>query len=122
MTINNFEHLQNSVWDWAILNGCFGESKIKVSDIDGIVESKGKFIIFECKFRPSDPIPTGQELMIKALTASKLFTVVVLWGDKTPEQMKVYYPNGLVTDKRQVNLGDLRDIVTRWYNHTLKEQ
>lgn len=121
MTINNFEHLQNSVWDWAILNGCFGNSKIKVSDIDGIVESKGKFIIFECKFRATDPIPTGQELMIKALIASKLFTVVVLWGDKTPEQMQIFYPNGIVTEKRQANLENLRDVVTRWYNHTLKE-
>lgn len=121
MTINNFEHLQNSVWDWAILNGCFGNSRIKVSDIDGIVESKGKFIIFECKFRATDPIPTGQELMIKALIASKLFTVVVLWGDKTPEQMQIFYPNGIVTEKRQANLENLRDVVTRWYNHTLKE-
>lgn len=121
MTINNFEHLQNSVWDWSILDGCFGNTKIKVSDIDGIVESKGKFLVLECKFRPTDPVKTGQEILLKALTATKLFTAIVLWGDKTPEAMQIYYPNGIITDKRKANLHDLRDIVERWYKHTLKE-
>lgn len=115
MTIKNFKHLQNSIWDWAILDGCFGDTKIKISDIDGFAERNGHFLILECKFRPSDPIPTGQEIAFKKLAQSKLFTIIVLWGDKSPEAMKIYYANGNITEQKEANLNDLRNVVSWWY-------
>lgn len=115
MTIKNFKHLQNSIWDWSILDGCFGDSNITPSDIDGFLGRNGHFLILECKFRPSDPIPKGQEINFLQLAKTKLFTIIVLWGDKTPENMKIYYPNGNITEQKTANLDDLRAVVSWWY-------
>ena len=52
MTINDPVKFCAGLWDWGILNGCFGDTLIKPTDIDGFVERNGKFLFFETKSPP----------------------------------------------------------------------
>lgn len=113
MTIRNFHHYQEGVWDWAILDGCFGNTKITPTDIDGCVERNGKFLILETK-RPGADMPTGQEVALKRMVVNG-FTVIVLWGKTShPEEMMVLTPFGTKA-RKAVTLDDVRQQVSRWF-------
>ena len=89
---------------------------IKPTDIDGLVERKGKFLFIETK-RNGVAIPTGQEIMYNGLINTGAFTVLVIWGDNgDPKRIR------LITSKVQkiyenTNLDQLRDIVSQWYEY-----
>ena len=42
-------YIKNVLIDWAIFNECFSPTKIKISDIDGVVEHNGWFLFIEVK-------------------------------------------------------------------------
>lgn len=117
MTINNAGQYMAGIWDWAILDGCFGDTKIKPTDIDGFVERRGNFLILETK-QPSAGIPEGQELTFKALVKRAGAVVIVIFGEQNkPERLKVYsqkYPNGLEVNDPDGAL--LRRYVAEWFN------
>ena len=81
--IRNLEKYRENWWDWTPLNGCFS-GKIRVTDVDGLVERHGRFLLLEGKRLKSGqqppPIPRGQQYTHDALCATGLFTVIVLWG------------------------------------------
>lgn len=108
------------IWDWAILQGCFGNTKIEPTDIDGFVERRGHFLVLETK-RVGVPIPIGQERTFQAMLHSKLFTVIVVWGNKSPEYMKVYSGNK-VTETKKCSLDDFRNVVKWWFRQVDKRQ
>jgi hypothetical protein len=64
MNIRNLAAYQSSVWDWSWLNGAFGGSLIRVSDIDGMVERRGNFLMFEGK--KGGVVSNGQSIMFDA--------------------------------------------------------
>ncbi len=76
-------------FDWEFLNPLF-PNKIEVTDIDGIVERKGNFLIFETKALMA-MIPRGQMIMHEKMIMTGLFTVIHIWGDNA-EEWKIYYP------------------------------
>jgi hypothetical protein len=41
MTINKLDAYVAGLWDWVCLDGCFGDTKIRPTDIDGLVERRG---------------------------------------------------------------------------------
>lgn len=49
MTIRDINHFINALWDWGFLDGCFGDSKSRVGDIDGIVGHCGEILLLEGK-------------------------------------------------------------------------
>ena len=49
--------VHRSLWDWSTLDGCFGNSKIRVGDIDGFVERRGRVLFIETKY-PGSWVPT----------------------------------------------------------------
>jgi hypothetical protein len=116
MTINDPEAFMNGFWDWEILDGCFGETRIKPTDIDGCVERKGHILMFETK-RPGVSIPMGQELMFKTMVEKAKAVVIVAWGEKDePEKLKVFsskHPTGKEMPKGDID--ELRRIVSLWY-------
>lgn len=87
MTIRNVGAYLKSLWDWGLLNGCFGSTRIKPTDIDGMVERNGQFLILEGKPGTNGaaldcrPIGDGQRILFDALQKTGLFTVLVIWGD-----------------------------------------
>lgn len=80
MAIKNFEFYNSQLWNWGFLDQCFEETKIRVTDIDGFVERNGKFLLIECKSHNA-PIPMGQNIMFKKMLETKLFTILLIWGD-----------------------------------------
>lgn len=68
----------DGVFDWDFLKGAFGPV-IMPMDLDGVVERKGRFLVFETK-EPGRPIPRGQEISLNALRATGIFTIFVVYG------------------------------------------
>ena len=50
------------------------------SNVDGICERKGKFLVMEWK-RENEKISKGQEILLKALAAQTNFAVIIIYGD-----------------------------------------
>ena len=92
MTINNPHLYIAGVWDWAILDGCFGQTRIRPTDVDGLVERNGKCLFIETK-APGVAIPYGQRLMHKALLEVG-FAVMIVWGEtNAPCSIKLMTPS-----------------------------
>ena len=70
----------SSFWDWTFLNDCFGDTKIRVTDIDGAVERKGYTLIFETKL-PDQEVPQGQAILFDNWVNQGI-TVLVIWGER----------------------------------------
>lgn len=114
MTIKNPEAFMAGVWDWALLDGCFGDTKIRPTDIDGCVERNGQFLWLEAK-APGAPVPTGQRIVLERL-AKRGDTVFILHGDRgTVEHMKKLTPFG--ETEFEANNDTCRGQVTAWFRH-----
>jgi hypothetical protein len=118
MTIQNAKLYMEGIWDWDILKGCFGDTKIEPTDIDGFVERKGKFLVLETK-KPGVKINQGQWFTFNALINTGVFTVVIIWGlQNMPEEIQVLYPlPKRPTEKKKGNIDDLRNIVSWWFKY-----
>ncbi len=101
------------MWDWSILNGCFGETRIAPTDIDGLVERNGTFLYLETK-HPNVEIKRGQMLTLLRLVATGFFTVLVIWGERNQPQ-KIRFMSSAKSCEFDADLDKLRDIVSRWY-------
>lgn len=123
MTIGNITTFTNNIWDWGILSGCFSATKTAPTDIDGVIEKNGNFLILEAK-SPGVSIKTGQQILFDSLHKLGKFTIIVIWGARdSPEEMQVFYPNGRKTEKKKCNLDDLRNMVAKWYAYAdIKEE
>ena len=101
MTINDPDKFMAGIWDWKILDGCFGESRIKPTDIDGMVERNGNFLFLETK-SPGASLPVGQEISFKHLVRRAGAVVMVVWGEQNnPQQLRVFshkHPDGKTID------------------------
>lgn len=116
MTIRDKDKYRDAAWDWGIFKGCFGETRISPTDLDGIVERKGHFLILEAK-GPSVPIPQGQMITFNRLCATGLFTIIVMWGEKdNPDLVQVMDFAG-VSPPRKTDLQGVRDEVAGWFRH-----
>lgn len=120
MTVNNPELYNDGFWDWAILDGCFGATKIAPTDIDGCVERGGHILIIETK-KPGAKIKDGQLYTFEAMVATGVITVFVVWGTKNhPVQMQEFH---LAKSGKEVtpigpydaNLDKFRERVSAWY-------
>jgi len=114
MTINDPVKFCAGLWDWGILDGCFGETKIKPTDIDGFVERKGNFLWLETKALGAQ-IPYGQQLVFDALIKIDCFTVMVIWGNTDdPKEIQIM-TRSQIFRKQSCDLKKFRDWVSRWY-------
>lgn len=110
--IRNPEFYANGFWDWSILNGCFGNTKISPTDIDGCVERKGRKLFLETK-RPGTPIPYGQELTLLSCVDDG-HTVIIVWGENNiPQKLRIITP--FYDDTRDADLEVLRSLVSQWF-------
>jgi hypothetical protein len=115
MTIENPQRFMAGIWDWGCLRGCFGDTRIEPTDIDGLVERKGHFLLLETK-APTAQIKGGQEIMFQALRATKRFTVLVIWGDAGQPQRGKLYCVDAVSRIFDCDLQTLRAIVAYWFD------
>ena len=91
--------------------------KFLPSNVDGIAERNGKFLVMEWK-RPNEKISKGQEFLLKALAKTPNFVVIIIIGD-TDNGMNIerfYYlqpigKNVLIGTSTQ----EFKDYYTFWY-------
>lgn len=112
--IRNQKAFDRGVWDWEPLNDCFGDTGIRVTDLDGFIERKGSFLVLEAK-GPGKEIPTGQKITFDALRKTKHFTILVIWGPQNQPESAL-----LMTEKKQyeykvVNWQIIQNIVSWWF-------
>lgn len=114
MTINNEKAYLDGVWDWAMFDGCFGQTRITPTDIDGIVERHGRFYVLEAK-ATGVPVPEGQMRTFKALVNLQVFTILIMWGEKNkPEKAMVMTRHG-VKEFPVVTVEFCRRLTSRWF-------
>lgn len=114
MTIHDPAAYVAGVWDWSILRGCFGETRIEPTDVDGFVERNGRFLYLEAK-QSGVAIPFGQRLTLEALQKTGLFTVMVIWGrTNQPQRIQVFSPGG-ISHPMPCDLALFRKAVSAWF-------
>jgi len=119
MTINNAELYMAGVWDWGLLDGCFGMTRIKPTDIDGLIERNGKCLFLETK-RPGVCVPMGQAITHKALVSSG-HSVLIIWGHtNAPSKLKLLTPS-VTRTYESADLQTLRGIVQKWFTWANKQ-
>ena len=115
MTIEDAEAYVASLWDWGILDGCFGTTKIKAEDIDGFVERKGRFLAIETK-NNNVPLKDGQRWAYKALHKTGLFTILIIWGEANkPERIELWREGKRPCICENANLDILKRTVKQWF-------
>lgn len=103
----------DGVFDWSWTDGCFGQTRIKPMDLDGMVERKGNFLVFETKDEGVE-VPDGQMYTLKALYATGHFTIIFVYGKRDPQHIEVWHP--AIRGARQYEGRDkAREVVSRWF-------
>lgn len=110
---------REQLWDWTPFNDCFGDSGIRISDIDGMVERNGLFLMLDGKNVGPDGgcfISAGQRRMYEQF-AYKGGHVIVFWGHPPASVlwMRQWLPGGQLKDKQEIDLDGLRAVVSAWY-------
>jgi len=114
MTINNPDAYVAGIWDWGILGGCFGQTKIEPADVDGLVERNGKFLLIEAK-GPTADLKQGQRITYEALQKTGVFSILIVWGDTNkPERMELWTRSDKVIYNK-AGLQKFREIVSKWF-------
>lgn len=119
MAIRNPLKFMDGFWNWDFINDVL-PGRRKVSDIDGITEYKGHFLVFETKGL-GVPLPLAQQIMFESMQRTKKFTVVVVWGNRNQvDYMQVFYPNGNTTEKKAANNEILKSLAVWWSDQAEK--
>jgi hypothetical protein len=119
-TIYNPEKFQQKLpagydgaFDWTWTAGCFGNTKIEPMDFDGVVERCGNFLLFETK-EAGKEIPEGQRITLETAFNTGVFTIICVWGKRSPEVIEVWHPE--ITARPRYNGVDAaRRVVSRWF-------
>jgi len=107
--------------DWGFLDNSFS-GKIRIGDIDGIVEANGHLLILEWK-KPNVKTPTGQHIMFTKITEKNNIEVFVINGDPVEniaEHIKVYRGGSIEYDGK-INNSQLKQACSRWEQNARKQ-
>lgn len=103
--------------DWAMLDGCFGDTKIKVSDLDGWIHQRGKFLFFEKK-GPNAIIKWPQLRAFKSMVAQGN-SVIAFWcgtpHGKDINSIWTWNIPSFPDERRPGTLDDVRRATAAWF-------
>lgn len=116
----------DTLWDWSPFNDCFGDSGIKISDVDGIVERNGHFLILDGKrpnLRGQREISDGHRLLYRRLAIFGV-SVIVFHGQPPSDvqYIRQWLPGGEFVQERPCDLDGLRDLVAEWFVRADREE
>lgn len=119
MTVQNRDKFFEEHWDWGFLKaaGCFGTTKIEPTDVDGMTERNGYFILIEAK-SPDVPIKQGQKYLQAALIDTGVFTVANMWGTartQSVHELEVLQSHLFRYTRKPATLDDLIALHARWF-------
>lgn len=124
MSINNMQKFMEGVWNWDFISDVL-PSKVKISDIDGVLERNGWLLALETKGADVEKIPLGQYILYENMVKGGTTTVFFLFGEKdTPEYFQIMHPTIWgkpspyiqITDKVSCNQEMVKQWVKRWYD------
>jgi hypothetical protein len=121
-TIRNREAFLGGLWDWAVLDGCFGGTRIRPTDVDGLIERHGCFLFLEAK-PPGGTLSQGQQITLRALSRQPRTCVLVIYGDPA-EQTVVRITRmwqGRIEEQADPSLETFRRLVVRWFDWADKQ-
>jgi len=104
--------------DFDFLSGCFGNTRVMPTDIDGIIERNSNFLVME--FKPEGKrLSTGQRIMLERMSKIDVFTVLVIWH--TPCEMhEPKVPTSIQAmpskELKKVDVQEVRKIVCNWWD------
>jgi len=109
----------DGIFDWAFTQGAVGKGLITPMDIDGIIERKGKFLVFETKDNGKD-VPRGQLITFTKLYELKCFTILFIQGKTTHEKVMAWCQPGFYGGKKYSNFVPCNDVklnnfTKKWY-------
>jgi hypothetical protein len=118
VTIRDADQYLAGVWEWTALDRCFSDN-IRVSDLDGIVERAGYFLVIEGK-KPGQDVPTGQMRMFEAMRQTGLFTIAIVWGEAGINRMPQVQDMRTATrhswaDRQASSNEGFSNFVRRWF-------
>lgn len=111
--IRSGEHYAESWWDWTPYNTCFEGTHIRITDVDGLVERNGQFLLIETK-RPGIPVPMGQRILFDRITKQPNWHVLIIWGETDcPQKYMLWgYKPIVETDQNGV-----KSLIARWFKY-----
>ena len=115
-------YIEEILPNWAIFNESFKPTKIKITDIDGVVERNGWFLFIEVKQNTKD-IPIGQRILFEKLTEiSDCITVILLYLHGTGKEMDIreyamFQKGNMIRDWTPTNTEAIKGVITRWFQH-----
>lgn len=113
--IHNLDAYVHALWNWDCLDGCFGDTLIKVGDIDGIVERNGHFLLIEAKGNDKQ-IGKGQRILLDHLVDIGCFSTLVVWGKpQEPTAIELTTEFGKRRMYRPADIRIMREIVSSWF-------
>jgi hypothetical protein len=118
VTIRNLDNYVNALWDWGFLDSCFGNTRIRVTDADGLVERNCHFLLIEAK-GCGVPIPRGQAIMFDnmKLAFGDRFHILVVWGyTNKPTECQLWGFGKMEADESVI-----KDIVSRWFDYASRQ-
>ena len=123
MTIRSEEAFLKGLWDWAILDGCFGQTRIKPTDVDGLIERHGCFLFLEAKADGKE-VSQGQNITFRQLSRQPRTFVIAFNGNREERTISriVLYRNGQEIEQENPGVETLRSLVARWYAWADKQQ
>ena len=92
------------------------------SNVDGILERKGKFLIFEWK-RKGEAVSKGQEIMLQTLAKKEGFTVLIIIGNTDKQTViEKFYKIGSNSRCQLLGKGfeEFKMYYINWYNEASK--
>lgn len=107
-------YIKNQTPDWGFADNAFS-GRIKIGDIDGIVEVNGHILILEWKGGEAK-VPPGQDIMFKKASQHSYITVFVINGDALTTQATnlIRYFNGNKTDIGPVDNNEIFNRCANW--------
>ncbi len=120
-------YIKNVLIDWAIFNECFSPTKIKISDIDGVVEHNGWFLFIEVK-QYNKKIPQGQDILFEKLTEiSDRITVLLLHtqgaaGNLDIREYAMYQKGEMIRNWRPTNIETIKNVITNWFQEVRRRE
>jgi len=99
--------------DLTVLDECF-PGRIAMTDVDGLVEINGRFLLIEWKRRGD--VPIGQRIMFERLTRHPEFTILVILGDPRTMVVERYdvFRGGRRRGWRDCDLSEIKRHVRTW--------
>lgn len=111
---DNYKHLPAGVPNWDMVNDMLPE-KIRVSDMDGILERHDYILFLEWK-ETGQKISYGQSRLHQALSLAENQTCITIWGDSRKNLVTHVQVSGVHPDPIQSNLSQVRKFIQTWWN------